>query len=120
MATQAVLIAETIAGMKKAITRNQYCPYMYCTPRALQMLIVTPPIASDSDDSITKPSNRGNKLKRKAQYVHEGQLDLPNGPRVYKRVSLSCVNLSAGTRRGPELILTPTSRESNMLAITDI
>ncbi|MCJ1297223.1 hypothetical protein MMC08_000009 [Hypocenomyce scalaris] len=65
MATQAVLIAETIAGMKKAISRNQY--------------------SSDSDDSISKPSNRGNKLKRKAQYVHEGQLDLPNGPKVYKR-----------------------------------
>ena len=28
MATQAVLIAETIAGMKKAISRNQYCPYI--------------------------------------------------------------------------------------------
>ncbi|SLM39907.1 Transcriptional regulatory protein RXT2, N-terminal [Lasallia pustulata] len=65
MATQAVLIAETIAGMKKAITRNQH--------------------SSESDDSIAKPSNRGNKLKRKAQYVREGQLDLPNGPKVYKR-----------------------------------
>lgn len=45
--------------------------------------------ASDSDDSFHYSTNRGNKLKRKAQYVHEGQLDRPNGPRVYKRVSLS-------------------------------
>lgn len=84
------------------------------------MLIVTSPIASDSDDSITKPSNRGNKLKRKAQYVHEGQLDLPNGPRVYKRVSLSGVNLTSAARHILELIVIPTSRESNMPAIDDI
>lgn len=46
-------------------------------------------IASDSDNSFHYSTNRGNKLKRKAQYVHEGQLDRPNGPRVYKRVSLA-------------------------------
>ncbi|KAI9758138.1 MAG: hypothetical protein M4579_003170 [Chaenotheca gracillima] len=65
MAAQAVLIADTIAGMKKAISRRTD--------------------ASDSDESIHQPTNRGNKLKRKAKFVREGQLDLPNGPRVYKR-----------------------------------
>ncbi|KZF26301.1 hypothetical protein L228DRAFT_279527 [Xylona heveae TC161] len=65
MAAQAVLIAETIAGMKKAVARGDD--------------------ASDSDDSVHQPTNRGNKLKRKARYVHEGQLSLPNGPRVYRR-----------------------------------
>ncbi|KAI9839921.1 MAG: hypothetical protein M1819_000113 [Sarea resinae] len=65
MAAQAVLIAETIAGMKKAISRRDD--------------------ESDSDESINHPSNRGNKLKRKARYVHEGQLNLPNGPSVYRR-----------------------------------
>ena len=90
MATQAVLIAETIAGMKKAISRNQYCPYIcYSILKVLRTLTAALSTASDSDDSISKPSNRGNKLKRKAQYVHEGQLDLPNGPKVYKRVSFS-------------------------------
>ena len=44
-------------------------------------------LASDSDDSIQRPTNRGNKLKRKAEYVHEGQLDRPNGLKVYKKVS---------------------------------
>ncbi|KAL8698673.1 MAG: hypothetical protein Q9201_006446 [Fulgogasparrea decipioides] len=68
MATQAMLIAETIAGMKRATARhNRSSP------------------SSDSEDSIDRSTNRGNKLKRKARYVHEGQLDRPNGPRVYKR-----------------------------------
>lgn len=43
-------------------------------------------LASDSEVSIDRFTNRGNKLKRKAHYVHERQLDRPNGPKVYKRV----------------------------------
>ncbi|KAF8474683.1 RXT2-like protein [Kalaharituber pfeilii] len=39
---------------------------------------------SESDDSIAYPSNRGRKLKHRARYVREGQLDAPTGPRVYK------------------------------------
>ncbi|MCJ1468755.1 hypothetical protein MMC07_007385 [Pseudocyphellaria aurata] len=65
MAAQAALIAETIAGMKRTISGHEY--------------------SSDSDDSFHYSTNRGNKLKRKAHYVHEGQLDRPNGPKVYKR-----------------------------------
>ncbi|KAL8782488.1 MAG: hypothetical protein Q9213_005327 [Squamulea squamosa] len=65
MATQAALIADTIAGMKRAISSHNY--------------------SSDSGDSIDRCTNRGNKLKRKARYVQEGQLDRPNGPRVYKQ-----------------------------------
>ncbi|KAH8808416.1 RXT2-like protein [Xylogone sp. PMI_703] len=65
MASQAALFAETIAGMKKAIKRKVY--------------------DSDSDESITQITNRGNKLRRKARYVHEGQLAPPSGPIVYKR-----------------------------------
>lgn len=45
-------------------------------------------LASDSDEAIQRPTNRGNKLKRKAEYVHEGQLDRPNGLKVYKKVEL--------------------------------
>lgn len=45
------------------------------------------PADSDSDESITQITNRGNKLRRKARYVHEGQLAPPSGPVVYKRVS---------------------------------
>ncbi|KAI4256890.1 MAG: hypothetical protein LQ352_001890 [Teloschistes flavicans] len=68
MATQAMVIAETIAGMKRATARQS---------RASP--------TSDSDESIDRSTNRGNKLKRKARYAHEGQLDRPNGPKVYKR-----------------------------------
>ncbi|KAL8895874.1 MAG: hypothetical protein Q9207_007969 [Kuettlingeria erythrocarpa] len=68
MATQAILIADTIAGMKRAIAQSRETAF-----------------SSDSEDSIDRFTNRGNKLKRKAHYVHEGQLDRPNGPKVYKR-----------------------------------
>ncbi|KAI9790283.1 MAG: hypothetical protein M1816_005308 [Peltula sp. TS41687] len=63
-AAQAAMI-ETIVSMKRALAREAD--------------------ASDSDETIYQPTNRGNKLKRNARYVHEGQLDRPNGPRVYKR-----------------------------------
>jgi hypothetical protein len=43
-------------------------------------------IDSDSDSSIEQLTNRGNKLRKKARYVHEGQLAPPSGPQVYKRV----------------------------------
>ncbi|KAL9604539.1 MAG: hypothetical protein Q9219_000504 [cf. Caloplaca sp. 3 TL-2023] len=67
MTTQAMLIADTIAGMKKALARGRET------------------YSSDSEESIGRYTNRGNKLKRKARYVREGQLDRPNGPKVYKR-----------------------------------
>lgn len=65
MSTQAALTAEAIAGLQRVINREHY--------------------SSDSDDSIQRPTNRGHKLKRKAEYVREGQLDRPNGLKVYKK-----------------------------------
>ncbi|RDW72024.1 hypothetical protein BP5796_08058 [Coleophoma crateriformis] len=65
MASQAAIFAETIAGMKRAAKRKAY--------------------ESDSDSSIEHLSNRGNKLRKKARYVHEGQLAPPTGPSVYRR-----------------------------------
>ncbi|CZT04932.1 uncharacterized protein RAG0_11197 [Rhynchosporium agropyri] len=65
MATQAAIFAETIAGMKKAVKRKAY--------------------DSDSDSSIEHLTNRGNKLRKKARFIHEGQLAPPSGPQVYKR-----------------------------------
>jgi hypothetical protein len=41
---------------------------------------------SDSDSSIEHLTNRGNKLRKKARFVHEGQLAPPTGPLVYKKV----------------------------------
>lgn len=43
-------------------------------------------IASDSDDPYLQPSNRGNKLKRKAHSIKDGQTGRPKGLKVYKRV----------------------------------
>ncbi|KAL8942738.1 MAG: hypothetical protein Q9216_001486 [Gyalolechia sp. 2 TL-2023] len=71
MATQAMLIADTIAGMRRAVAS-------YRDDHSI-------PIASDSEESIDRFTNRGNKLKRKAHHVHERQLDRPNGPKIYKR-----------------------------------
>ncbi|TKA37462.1 hypothetical protein B0A49_12113, partial [Cryomyces minteri] len=65
MTTQQALFAATILGMRKAMARRDD--------------------ASESDDSTSRPTNRGNKLKRKARYIQEGKLDVPDGPHVYRR-----------------------------------
>ncbi|MCJ1287115.1 hypothetical protein MMC26_006463 [Xylographa opegraphella] len=62
MTAQAAVIAETILGMKKAIHDRSD--------------------SSNSDDAVVKVSNRGQKLKRKSQFIHEGRLD---GGKNYKR-----------------------------------
>ncbi|KAM0331548.1 hypothetical protein ACHAQA_003226 [Verticillium albo-atrum] len=64
MASQQVIISETVAAMKKAMKRTAY--------------------ESDSDNEIEHYSNRGNKLKRRALFAHQGQLVPPSGPEVYK------------------------------------
>ncbi|KAJ4158587.1 uncharacterized protein LMH87_009106 [Akanthomyces muscarius] len=64
MATQQILFAETIAGMKKAFKRRAY--------------------ESDSDSEIEHYSNRGHKLKKKGRFAHKGQLVPPTGPSAYK------------------------------------
>ncbi|PQE25518.1 rxt2 protein [Rutstroemia sp. NJR-2017a BBW] len=60
MASQAVIFADTIAAMKKAVKRKSY------------------------DSSIERLTNRGNKLRKRARYVHQGQLAPPTGPQVYR------------------------------------
>jgi RXT2-like, N-terminal len=64
------------------------------------LLLLTPAchIDSDSDSSIEQLTNRGNKLRKKARYIHEGQLAAPSGPQVYKRVSRVDCGSSHGTR----------------------
>ncbi|KAF7545319.1 hypothetical protein G7046_g9593 [Stylonectria norvegica] len=64
MATQQILFAETIAGMKKAFKRKAY--------------------ESDSDSEIESYSNRGHKLKKRARFAHKGQLVPTDGPSSYK------------------------------------
>ncbi|MCJ1314193.1 hypothetical protein MMC25_007873 [Agyrium rufum] len=55
MTTQAAIIADTIAGMRKVL-------------RVIQAN------GSESDEAYDLPINRGNKLKRRAQFSHEGRL----------------------------------------------
>lgn len=64
MASQQILFAETIAGMKKAFKRKAY--------------------DSDSDSEIDTYGNRGHKLKKRARFAHQGQLLPTTGPSAYK------------------------------------
>ncbi|KAF7886540.1 uncharacterized protein EAF01_011218 [Botrytis porri] len=64
MASQAAMIADTIIAMKRAVKRKAY--------------------ESDSDASIERLTNRGNKLRKRARYVQQGQLAPPNGRHIYR------------------------------------
>ncbi|OLN85198.1 Transcriptional regulatory protein rxt2 [Colletotrichum chlorophyti] len=66
MASQQILFAETVAAMKKALKRKAY--------------------ESDSDEEIDHYGNRGQKLKKRALFSHQGQLAPPTGPEVYNEV----------------------------------
>ena len=56
------------------------------------ILTLSPPIDFDFDDEPSKPTNRGNKLKRKSEYFHEGEL---GGRRQYKKVWIQSSSLNA-------------------------
>lgn len=90
MASQAVIFAETIAAMKKAVKRKAYgmqISIMYTTPFPTSSgLIFSIYLDSEEDDPIEQLTNRGNKLRKHARYVREGQMALPNGPEIYKKV----------------------------------
>ncbi|KAI9644480.1 hypothetical protein NHQ30_006501 [Ciborinia camelliae] len=64
MTSQAAMIADTIVAMKRAVKRKAY--------------------ESDSDAPIERLTNRGNKLRKRARYVHQGQLAPPTGPHIYR------------------------------------
>ncbi|KAL9135994.1 MAG: hypothetical protein Q9175_002792 [Cornicularia normoerica] len=57
---------DTILGMKLAIARYQD--------------------TSDSDDPYLQPTNRGNKLKRKAHHMQDAQSGRATGAKTYKRI----------------------------------
>ncbi|KAG5929058.1 hypothetical protein E4U42_007283 [Claviceps africana] len=65
MATQQILFAETIAGMKKAFKRKAY--------------------ESDSDSEIESFTNRGHKLQKRARFAQKGQLAPTASPSAYKQ-----------------------------------
>ena len=87
MASQLALFAETIAGMKKAVKRKAYGKRTPMDRLVYDTLLTIARFPdSDSDSSIEQLTNRGNKLRKKARYVRDGQLAPPSGPQVYKRV----------------------------------
>ena len=86
MAHQAAIFAETIAGMKKAVKRKAYGKGLSHCAIPDHLLILCNDADSDSDSSIEQLTNRGNKLRKKSRFVHEGQLAPPTGPQVYKTV----------------------------------
>ncbi len=93
---QEMHILTLIGGMKEAVKRSadgEYCsPILSYASRANPMSS-----ASDSEESVQQITNRSNKLKKKAKFVHEGQLGLPNGPQVYKKVSCLLSHLISKT-----------------------
>ncbi|OXV10332.1 hypothetical protein Egran_01908 [Elaphomyces granulatus] len=64
MTAQAALINDTILGMKRALRREHD--------------------HSGPDEPITQPTNRGNKLRVNAKYVHEGALGFAHLQELYK------------------------------------
>ncbi|KAI1436211.1 RXT2-like protein [Xylaria sp. CBS 124048] len=84
MASQHVLFAETIAAMKKARKRRAY--------------------ESDSDSEVNNHGNRGQKMKRRARFAHEGQAAPPSGPEVYREVVNHAGYQRAIISRNPPLI----------------
>lgn len=45
-------------------------------------------VESDSDSEVQTHGNRGQKLKKRARFTHQGQLAPPSGPEVYREASL--------------------------------
>ncbi|KAI1827268.1 RXT2-like protein [Xylaria intraflava] len=84
MASQHVIFAETIAAMKKARKRRAY--------------------ESDSDSEVDYHGNRGQKMKKKARFAHEGQAAPPSGPEVYREVVNHAGYQRAIISRNPPLI----------------
>lgn len=91
MAAQAALIEETIIGLKKALRRENECKFSAeenihfgpCFWPFADLLSVTD---TGPDEAITQPTNRGNKLRVNARYVHEGALGFSNPRDFYKQV----------------------------------
>lgn len=98
MATQAALIADTIIGMKRALRRERdgKLPLSILGDK-VALLMSCPRPDSGPDDTITQPTNRGNKMRANAKYVREGALGYINAEEFYREVRVtSCGEGSQG------------------------
>ena len=77
---------DTILGLKLAIARYQDGKNATLGARC-QKYTDNAPTASDSDEPYLQPTNRGNKLKRKAHHMQDAHSGRITGPKAYKRVS---------------------------------
>ncbi|KAH6842993.1 RXT2-like protein [Chaetomium sp. MPI-CAGE-AT-0009] len=81
---QQAMIMDTLLTLKRTLKRKAY--------------------DSDSDSSIDQTTNRGNKLKRRARFVHEGRLASSMGPAAYKEIAEHAGYQRAIINRNPPLI----------------
>ncbi|KAK4127229.1 hypothetical protein N657DRAFT_567103 [Parathielavia appendiculata] len=64
---QQAMIVDTVLALRRTLKRKAY--------------------DSDSDSSIDQTTNRGNKLKKRARFVHQGRLTSSMGPAAYKEIA---------------------------------
>jgi hypothetical protein len=88
MPSQQADIAETIAALKRALNREKEGKATIAILRSEwgSSWLTISPYPVPSAKPILAASNRGNKLKQGAKYVHEGTLAFMRGPDVYKHV----------------------------------
>lgn len=86
MSAQTMMIADTIAGMKQCLSKYHDCQSFYSPGSTIGSSLTRLCTASDSEDPYLRSSNRGNKLKRKAQYHSGGTTGRPGGAKAYKTV----------------------------------
>jgi hypothetical protein len=88
MPPQHVEIAETIAALKRTLRREKEGISSSTYPNWcwLRVSLTRFPRPAPTNEAISSATNRGNKLKRGANYVHAGALPYPHGPEGYKEV----------------------------------
>lgn len=88
MPSQQVEIAEAIAGIKRALKRERerMANYRILSSSEFYCTDCGSLHAAPSDQPAVGASNRGNKLKQGAKYIHEGSLTYASGPEIYREV----------------------------------
>ena len=92
MASQQMLIAKTIAGMKRTLKRKadgMFICYSHCL-RGHELMSPRCP-DDESEPEIERSTNRGNKLQRGSRFIRQGHLTTSSGPLAYKEVCILCV-----------------------------